>query len=119
MGKSKRHGKRRDSISEQRESETRGAEAVTVVWMMSVTTTLLCGLAAAVVLLAAGDQPGGDRPRLFGRLLHFSAFVSAVVSLVLLAVVLKFRQQPPPPVITWSAVAIALLAIGTALFYWP
>ncbi len=94
--------------------ESRGAEAITVIWMMSVMTTVLCGLVAAAVLLAAADQPGADRPRLFGRLLHFSAFVSATVSLVLLAVVLKFRAQPPPPAVTWFAVIVALLVIGAA-----
>jgi hypothetical protein len=94
-------------------SESRVSEGLTVVWMMSVMTTLLCGLAAAIVLLAARGE--ANRVQLFGRLLHFSAFVSAILSLLLLAAVLKFREQPPPPAITWSAVAIALAAIGTAL----
>lgn len=117
MGKDRRRNRRRQIDDERRAVETRGAEAVTVIWMMSVTTTLLCGLAAAVVLLAAGDHPDAERPRLLGRLLHFSALVSAVLSLVLLAAVFKFRTQRPPPAITWSAVAIALLTIGAAFLY--
>jgi outer membrane biogenesis lipoprotein LolB len=49
--------------------------------------------------------------------LHFGAFVAAVVSLILLACVLKFRRQPPPQSVTWFAVIAALLAIGTTFLY--
>ena len=94
--------------------ESRGAEAATVAWMMSVLTTLICGAIAAAVLSVVGDGAGSEQVRLFGRLLHFGASVSAVVSLLLLAVVLKVRPESPPPAVTWFAVAIALLAIGTA-----
>lgn len=82
-------------------------------WMMSVMTTVVCGV-AALVLLTAGNRAGTDYPQLFGRVLHFSAFVSAVVSLVLLGVVLKVRSEPPPTAVTWFAVVVALLTIGAA-----
>jgi len=84
---------------------------------MSVMTTALCGASALLVLLVFSGQDAASGARIFGRLLHFSAFVSAVVSLILLGCVLKFREQAPPPVITWSALAVALAAIGTALLY--
>jgi len=103
--------------SHERKTETRGVEAVTVMWMMSVMTTVVCGAMAALVLLVAGDRDGAEYPRLFGRLMHFSAFVSAIVSLVLLGVVLKVRSEPPPPAISWFAAAAALLVIGAALLY--
>jgi hypothetical protein len=103
--------------SHQPPGESRGAEMATVAWMMSVLTTLVCGSVAAAVLLVAGQRVGTEHAQLFGRLLHFAAFVAAVVSLVLLAVVLKVRRQAPPAAVTWFAVGIALLAIGTALFY--
>lgn len=80
-------------------------------------TTLVCGVVAAMVLLAAGNRAGAEGARLFGRLLHFSAFVSAVVSLILLGVALKVRVDPPPRTISWFAVALALLVIGAALLY--
>ena len=86
----------------------------TVVWMMSVMTTVVCGGVAALVLFAVGDRAGADYPRLFGRLLHFAAFVSATVSLVLLGIVLKVRSEPPPPAVTWFSIVVALLAIATA-----
>jgi hypothetical protein len=95
-------------------TESRGVEAVTVLWMMSVMTTVVCGGVAALVLAVVGDRAGADYPRLFGRLLHFAAFVSATVSLVLLGVVLKVRSEPPPAAVTWFSVVVALLAIGMA-----
>lgn len=97
--------------------ETRGADGLTVAWMMSVVTTVLCGLVSGVILLALSGREGAQGPLIFGRLLHFSAFVAAVLSLVLLAIVLKVRKHPPPASITWFAVIAALVAIGTALLY--
>ncbi len=98
-------------------AETRAADALTVAWTMSVITTVLCGAMAGLIFLALGGRPGADAPRLFARLLHFSGFVAAVLSLVLLGCVLKFRQQPPPVSITWFAVVAALVVIGTTFFY--
>ncbi len=115
MGKHRQHPQhpqRRD-----KKAETRSVEAVTVMWMMSVVTTVVCGGMATLVLLAAGDRAGAENPRLFGRLLHFSAFIAAVVSLVLLGVVLKVRSEPPPPAISWFAAVVALLVIGAAFLY--
>jgi hypothetical protein len=97
--------------------EARGADALTVAWMMSVITTVLCGLVGGVILLALSGRAGAETPRMFGRLLHFSAFIAAVLSLVLLAVVLKVRRHPPPASITWFAVIAAMGVIGTAFLY--
>ena len=98
--------------------ETRAADALTVAWMMTVITTVLCGLVSAVIQLSIAGRAGAEAPRTFGRLLHFSAFVAAVMSLVLLGCVLKFRKQAPPASVTWFAVAAAFLVIGAALFYY-
>lgn len=105
MGKQREQRRRR-----QPPAESRGAEVVTVVWMTSVVTTVVCGAVAALVLLVFR----GDQPQIFGRLLHFSAFVSAALSLVLLGVVLKVRSVAPPPVISWFAVVVALSVIAAA-----
>jgi hypothetical protein len=88
-----------------------------VAWMMSVITTVLCGLVSGVILLASRGGAVAESPQMFGRLLHFSAFVAAVLSLVLLAVVLKVRKHPPPASITWFAVISAMVVIGTAFLY--
>ncbi len=97
--------------------ESRNADALTVAWMMSVIATVLCGLVGGVVLLALSGRTGAETPRMFGRLMHFSALVAAVLSLVLLAVVLKVRRQPPPTSIVWFAVIAAMVVIGAAFLY--
>jgi hypothetical protein len=110
--KKNREQHRRDSPA-----EGRASEALTVMWMMSVVTTVACGVVAALVRLAASAGPGNDSALLFSRLLHFGAFVTAIVSLVFLGVVLKVRSEPPPAAVTWFSVAVALAAIGAAFLY--
>ena len=98
-------------------TETRGADALTVAWMMSVITTVLCGAVSGLILLALSGRAGAEAPRMFARLLHFSAFVAAVLSLVLLACVLRFRQHSPPASITWFAVIAAFVVIAATFLY--
>lgn len=109
--------KRRTEHRRDRQAEGRASEALTVMWMMSVVTTLVCGVVAVLVRLAVQIRPGNDYALLFSRLLHFGAFVSAILSLVLLGVVLKLRSEPPPPPVTWFSFAVAIVVILTAFLY--
>jgi hypothetical protein len=109
--------KRRPSKHLDRKPEGRASESLTVMWMMSVVTTLVCGVVAGLVRLAVYARGGNEYAIVFARLLHFSAFVTAVVSLILLAVVLKVRSDPPPAAVTGFSLAVAILAILTALLY--
>lgn len=97
--------------------ESRPVDGLTVAWMMTVMTTVVCGVVGGSIVLATRANPAAEKARMFGALLHFSAFVAAVVSLVLLAAVLKFRKQSPPAAITWFAVIAALVVIGTTFLY--
>jgi hypothetical protein len=107
--------KKHDRPPRREPTESRASEAVTVAWMMAVVTTVVCGVVALAVWAVA--RPEHEQAILFSRLLHFGAFVSGVLSLVLLGVVLKVRPAAPPPAITWFSVAAALAAIGAALLY--
>lgn len=98
-------------------SESRAAENLTVAWMMSVMTTVICGGIGGIVILATRGRAGAEGARTFGALLHFGAFVAAVLSLVLLALVLKYRRASPPQSITWFAVIVAFAAIATTFLY--
>jgi hypothetical protein len=95
-------------------AESRVAEVATVAWMLSAMTTLLCASTAAIVWLAVHDREGHPTAVLFGRMLHFSAIVTAVVSLALVGVVIKIRRVPPPASITIFAVIVAVLPILAA-----
>ena len=52
----------------------------------------------------------------FVHFLHFSATATGVVSLALMAVVLKTRREPPPRSIVVGSTVIALLPIGAYFF---
>ena len=107
----------RSSVVKRETGEPRSVDGLTVAWMMTVMTTVVCGVVGGAIVLATRENPAAERARMFGALLHFSAFVAAVVSLVLLAAVLKFRKQPPPAAITWFAVIAAMVVIGTTFLY--
>jgi hypothetical protein len=97
--------------------ESRAAEGLTVAWMMSVMTTVICGGVGGMVMLATWGRTGAEGARTFGALLHFGAFVAAVISLILLALVLKYRREAPPQSVTWFAVMVAFAAIATTFLY--
>src|SRR5262245_61404594 len=84
--------------------ESRLADVATVGWMLAVMTTLVCQLAALVVWAGFQGRPEAERALLFGRVLHFSAVVAGVVSLMGLAVVLKTRRGPVPMTILVVAI---------------
>lgn len=115
---SKKSRQRKSSSVVKRETgETQSVDGLTVAWMMSVMTTVVCGAIGGAIVLATRGNPAAERAGMFGALLHFSGFVAAVISLVLLAAVLKFRRQSPPPAITWFAVISAIVVIATTFLY--
>ncbi len=96
-------------------SETQASIVVTVAWTMTVMTTLVCAAAAAILWLVARERVNNRDLMLLVYLLHFSAIVTACVSLALLPVMLKVRRVPPPPSLIVVAVGIAALPILAAL----
>jgi len=100
-----------------KQNERRPGDIITVAWMVSVMATTACGGVALLLWSLAQIRPVGPGALLFAALLHFSALVSAIVSLVLLGVVLKVRNEPPPAPVTYFAVAAALATILAAFLY--
>ncbi len=98
-------------------TETNAVDALTVAWMISVMATVMCGAIAGVLLFVARDRAIGEGARAFGVLLHLSAFLSAVLSLIMLALVMKLRRTPPPQTIVWFNLITAMAAIGTTFLY--
>ncbi len=78
-------------------------------------TTLFCASCAAIIWLIVRGHDEAKQAMVLVHLLHFSSIVAAVISLVLLAIVLKTRHVAPPPSITVFAVIVAVLPILAAI----
>ena len=89
------------------QSESRRAHLLTIVWTLSVTTTFLCDIGAAVTRLLSGPGPLGVRVGTVSGLLLFSASVIGLLVLALLPVVLNVRRQAPPRGYVVFAVLVA------------
>jgi len=90
--------------------EDRSVEALTIGWMLSVMTTLVCelGFTAARVVLLLVDRDAPWIATLAGVLL-FAAAVVGLVSLLLAWAVVKMRREPPP-----RGILVFALVVGAA-----
>ena len=86
--------------------ETRNADILTAVWMLTVVTTFICELAAMAARVLLGRAPESPAAQAMFQLMFFSALVIGLISLAMLPAVLKARQTPPPGGITMFAVVV-------------
>ena len=96
--------------------ESPASVAVTVSWMLTVMTTLVCTAMALLVWLAVRERPENSVGLMFAGYLHFAAVAAAFVSLALLPAVYKVRRDAPPTSIVVFALLAASLPIVAALF---
>jgi hypothetical protein len=99
---SKRTKKRRKTT---RVEPSRPIEVLTIGWMLTVVTTLVCEL--AFVLVRSMNRTGQPSLSMLAGLLLFAALVSGLVVLVMTPVVLRGRRQPPPRAVTIVSLVIA------------
>ena len=109
--------KKRRQPRDNRPVETRAIEAATVAWMLSAITTLLCESIAALAWILSKANPETKNILVFAHYLHFCALVTGVVTLALMAAVIKGRREPPPRAIVIFAVVVATLPIFAIFFY--
>ena len=103
----------RKGLPRQRVSESRSAEAATVAWMLATVATLAAEIAVAVIQtwIILGEIPVDNGKllepgaiRLLG-VLFLIAVTSGCCNLLLLPLVYRLRQVPPPRLVTiWSCV---------------
>jgi hypothetical protein len=91
--------------------ETRAADATTIGWIVSVTTVLLCDVAAVVAHLYLRAYPQARGMVMFKELVLFAAAVIGFISLATLPVVFRVRRVPPPSGVTVFAICVALAPI--------
>ena len=98
----------------QQSAEIGPADAVTVGWMLAVTTTLVCELAVLAAYWYAAAHPQAKADVLCGLLL-VAAIVIGLVSLCLLPLVVKLRRQMPPLPVVIFAIIVSLSPLATAM----
>jgi hypothetical protein len=99
------------AAGKQASAETRAADATTIGWMVSVTTTLLCDIAAAATLLYLRAYPHTRAMVVFQEVILFAAAAIGIISLLILPVVFRVRRSPPPSGVTVFAICVALAPI--------
>jgi hypothetical protein len=109
MPKPKRNARRVD----QRSPDSPAVEFLTVGWMLSVITALVCELAFAGVrgyLLAVdGESP---RMEMLAAVLVFAAVVVGLISLALAFAVVKAGRTPPPRGILTFSIVVGVLPLA-------
>jgi len=96
--------------------ESTRSVAATVGWMLSTLATLVALLVVVALELTARLIDRGGPLIMISRLLLFTAAVSGIVTLVMLAVTWKVRDVRPPKSIVIGSLVIALAPwIGVAV----
>lgn len=96
--------------------EDRVTEFLTVTWMMTVVTALVCELGIAATTWYVRLRPEAERIAILAGLLMFAALVIGLMSLGLLVLVLRRRRVPPPRgIIVFAAVVGAAPLVALLL----
>ena len=95
--------------------ESRTSDAATVCWTVSVTTLLMCNVAAVAAQLYVRRHPGARGILMLGEMLLLAGAVIGVVSLALLPVVYRLRREPPPQGLVVFAVCAAMAPLAAVI----
>lgn len=108
----------RERRSPESDSESQGAEVMTVAWLISILSVTICDFGAGITRLLI--EPDQQTLGLLSGVLYFAALTIGLISLILLPIVLKSRRMPPPrglvvfgvavSVIPWITLVVQLLA---------
>ncbi len=91
--------------------ETNLGETMTIAWTVTVTTLLLCNLTNAVVYFYVNSHPEAAKMKLLQELLLVAGAIVGILSLLLIPVVYRVRQVPPPRGLVVFGVGVAAASI--------
>lgn len=95
--------------------ESRSVEFLTVAWMLSVITTLLCEVGGTLAKIFGENNV---RLSLFAGYLLFAAAVIGAASLVMLVAVYRLRKVKPPSGIIFFSAVVGGTPLVVLLFSW-
>jgi hypothetical protein len=110
--KKRRSSPVKDLRPTRRAEESRGAEALTVLWMLATVATLAAEFVAGAGLLffpanSSADEAPSPLSALPGVML-FTALTTGTLCLVLTPLVRRLRRTPPPPAVVWMAAVVGV-----------
>ncbi len=76
--------------------ETRGSESLTVFWVVTVLTVMLTNLLAIAAHFYQLANPDAERIEMLKGLMLFAGSLIGLVSLIVLPILYRVRQSPPP-----------------------
>jgi hypothetical protein len=107
-----RHADEREGLAPPGVGNSRGVEALTVLWMLTVTATVAALLAAGAVAGIAYWSPGQEeRPTVWTAahsVLLFTALTTGTLCLVLMPLITRLRHDAPPRGILWIAIIVGI-----------
>lgn len=83
--------------------------------MLTVVTVFMCELGTMLARFVISKAPESLGAQAMYQLLYFSALLIGLISLILLPVVLKMRQTPPPPGVTAFAAVVGAAPLVTRI----
>jgi hypothetical protein len=96
-------------------TETRASEALTVFWAVTVLTLLGINLVALFAHTYVLSHPAAEKMVLLKGLLLFTGSLMGSVSLVLLPILYRVRQVPPPRGLAVFGACVAIAPIAAVL----
>ena len=115
----KPHRKKKRQQTPPQPTETAAAEALTSAWTLTVMTVLLCDVGAGLARLYFNARPDAAMIAVLSGMLLFAAAAIGIISMLLLALVVRVRRELPPRgfVVFSLVVAVApLLALAAQRF---
>jgi membrane protein YdbS with pleckstrin-like domain len=89
--------------------ESRGAEFLTVIWLLSALTALVCQVCAALTGWYVHTHPLATGVAALAAVLMFAALVIGTLSLGMLVAVWKLREVKPPAGLAFFAATVSAL----------
>jgi len=96
-------------------AETRAGESLTLFWVVTVLTVLAANLVTVFAHFYVEANPDAEKMALLKGLLLFTGSLVGVVSLIVLPVLYRVRQVPPPLGLTAFGVCVATAPILTVI----
>ncbi|QEG34081.1 hypothetical protein [Bythopirellula goksoeyrii] len=113
--KKNKPSKKQKKLQYRTPAESRGSEAITVAWTVTITTLFFCDLAIVAIHFWLADSPEAKGLLALRELMLFAGAFIGVLSLLLLPAVYKLRSTLPPTGLVVFGACLAIAPILTLL----